>query len=188
MSRTRRLVVLAIVVVIVLAVIYSSIMHFQANAPTSTTSGASPTSSTTSLNMNEKTDILNGIALEPATKVVQDYCIKNSREKVCQPEVSSHVPELHHNHAEPVPESPITLPTPGPCNTLCVTWDSETDVEVKNTSSGPITVLVVTVSLHNDSAEPIPVSPLQVISPGQTVAVPLLYANGSHIGIILYYT
>jgi hypothetical protein len=69
---------------------------------------------------------------------------------------------------------------------LCVVWDSETDVKVTNGGSNPVTVLVVTVSLHDGSADPTPVW-LEVIDPGQTVPVPLQYANGSHMGIILYY-
>jgi hypothetical protein len=173
--------------VIVLVVIPLAIIYFQTTVSTSTTSATSLGSTTLSLSMTEKTDILNRMAQEPAANVVQDYCEKNPWEKICETEISSHVSEMRHNHTDPVPESPITLTSPEPCNMLCVVWDSETDVEVKNTGPDPITVLVVTVSKHDVSAEPIPLSPLQVIGPGQTVPVPLQYANGTPVGIILYY-
>jgi len=133
-----------------------------------------------------KAEFLNKTAQElNPTKLALDYCSKHQWEKFCETKVSSHIPEFRHYHTDPIPETPRTFPIPGPCNMLCVVWDSETDVKVTNRESEPVTVLVVTVSLHDGSADPIPVW-LEVMDPGQTVPVRLQYANGSHMGIIIY--
>jgi hypothetical protein len=64
---------------------------------------------------------------------------------------------------------------------------SDTDVELENSSHDSVAVLVVTVSWHDGFADSTPFS-LEVMPPGLTVPVSSLqYANGSHVGIILYY-
>jgi hypothetical protein len=70
---------------------------------------------------------------------------------------------------------------------LCVVWHSETDVEVENNGTAPVTVLIVTVSMHDGSKEPVPVW-LKTVDPDQTATVLLQYGNGSPVGIILYYS
>ena len=138
--------------------------------------------------MSDKIGILNSTAQEPAARIVQDYCAKTPWDKLCETRVNLPVPEFRHYHIEPVPETPTTFPFPEPsCDTLCVVSYSDTDVELKNNGSDSITVLVVTVSMLGGSAEPVPVW-LKAMDSGQTATVPLQYPNGSHVGIIFYYS
>jgi hypothetical protein len=168
-------------------------------APTSTTSGTSLTTATSTRSWSTTSGIPQGTTIPSLSKIdkigilketaqklnpkdlSKEYCIEHPSEELC-----SHVPEFHHYHIEPVPEAPSTF-SPEPCNMLCVVSYSDTDVELKNNGQDPITVLVVTVSWQIGSADSTPVS-LKVMPPGQAVPLPpLQYANGSHVGLILYY-
>jgi hypothetical protein len=170
MSRTRWLVAATVVLVIVL-VVPPVVRYLQA-------------STTPPLSMTEKIGILNKTAQKLNTKdLSKEYCSEHLTEDAC-----SYVSEFAHYHIEPVPETPTNLPYPEPsCGTLCVVSYSDTDVELKTSGPNQITVLVVTVSLHENSADPTPVS-LEVIYPSQTAPVSLQYANGLHVGIIIYYS
>lgn len=168
----------------VVAIVAISFWLRNISPPKSTTS--SSTEATTAPLLS-KFEFLNETAQHlDAAKLSGDYCATHLDEKLCKTRISSHIPEFQHHDVHVEPQMPITFTLPEPCNMLCLTWEPRNNVDISNRGPDPITILVVTVSIHNGSAEPTPVW-FGTIGPGQTTSIPLLYGDGSHVGIIVYY-